>query len=342
MITALTGLLDASGSSRLEARLTSALTRPVRPQGAPLDVVLGGDPLAAKQTKRSIVLYSELAEQHIAHAKTYQRSWWSTEGLLKKHVIPRFGRMRLDEITSQDVAKFLADKASEGLSPSSCAKLRVLLGRSYQLALEWRMAGAELNPARGVKLPPFDNRRTRYLDRPEIDRLLAAAASSPNASMLAIINLLRLTGMRLRGLLEARWDGLNLARRTLHLPMCKNGKGRFVPLAQEAVDVINGLPRFEGCAYLLPNPKTGKPFVSIKRAWQTIRKEARLGDLRLHDLRHTFIALANAGVDLHGSELAFGHADLKSTSRYVHVSDGVLLAAVDAGAAGMASDPKQA
>ncbi len=106
------------------------------------EVMLGGDPLAAKKVKRAVPTYAELAEQHIAHAKTYQRSWWSTEGLLNKHVVPRFGRMRLDEITSQDVAKWLAEKAAEGLSPASCAKLRVLIGRSYQLALEWRLAGS--------------------------------------------------------------------------------------------------------------------------------------------------------------------------------------------------------
>jgi hypothetical protein len=142
------------------------------------EVVLGGDPLAQKQGKRAVPTYATLAEQHIDHAKTYQKSWWSTEGLLKKHVVPRFGRMRLDEITSRDVARFLADKAAEGLSPASCEKLRMLLGRSYQLAVEWEFAGAERNPARGVRIPTFDNRRQRYLTAAETDRLLRAAGRS--------------------------------------------------------------------------------------------------------------------------------------------------------------------
>ena len=86
------------------------------------EVVLGGSPLAAKQEKKAIPTYATLAEQHVAHAKTYQRSWWSVEGIIRKHLVPRWGRMRLDEITSQDIAKWLAEKGGEGLMPATVEK----------------------------------------------------------------------------------------------------------------------------------------------------------------------------------------------------------------------------
>lgn len=287
-------------------------------------------------TKRAVVTYAELAEQHIAHAKTFQRSWWSTEGLLNKHVVPRSGRMRLDELTSQEISRFLAEKAAEGLSPASCLKLKVLIGRSYSLAAEWRMEGSEANPARGVKLPAFDNKRERYLNAAEVDRLLTAAAASPSQMLRPILQLALYTGCRISELLNARWENVDLERRKWLVPMSKNGKGRHVPLAQAAVDVIEKLPRYDDCPYLVPNPETRKPFVSIKKAWQSARKAARLNDVRIHDLRHTCAsALVNAGVDLYAVGKMLGHADTKSTARYAHVSNLTLLAAVDAGAAGL-------
>ena len=52
------------------------------------EVVLGGDPSAAKADKKSIPTYGDIAGQHLAHAKTYQRSYDSTEMIMRRHVLP--------------------------------------------------------------------------------------------------------------------------------------------------------------------------------------------------------------------------------------------------------------
>jgi integrase len=89
-----------------------------------------------------------------------------------------------------------------------------------------------------------------------------------------------------------------------------------VPLSQAAIDIIELLPRFTGCPFLLPNPKTKKPFTEIKHSWQHARKEAVLGDLRIHDLRHSAASfMINAGIDLFAVGKVLGHADHKSTMR---------------------------
>ena len=43
------------------------------------EAVLGGDPSAKQATKKAIPLYRELAEQHLTHAASYQRSYDSTD-----------------------------------------------------------------------------------------------------------------------------------------------------------------------------------------------------------------------------------------------------------------------
>lgn len=83
----------------------------------------------------------------------------------------------------------------------------------------------------------------------------------------------------------------------------------------------------------MPNPKTKKPFTGIKHPWQTARREARLPDLRIHDLRHSAASfMINGGTDLFAVGRILGHADHKSTMRYSHLANETLMAAVEAGA----------
>ena len=302
------------------------------------EVVLGGDPSAKKELKRSVPTYATLAAQHLAHAKTYQRSYDSTEMIVRVHILPRWGKHRLDEVKTQDVAKWLAEKREEGLKPATVEKLRTVFHRTFELAQRWGLPGAEKNPVRAVPRPKFDNRRERFLTAEEAGRLLAAAERSPNPQLKAIVHLLLLTGARVSELLHAEWNHFDLERRLWLIPMSKTGKSRYVPLAQTAIDVIVQIPSLEGSPYLLPNPETGKPYVTLKRAWQTTRKEAKLRDLRIHDLRHSAASfMINAGIDLFAVGRVLGHADHKSTMRYSHLANDTLLAAVEAGAAKMAS-----
>ena len=297
------------------------------------EVVLGGDPAAAKDEKKAIPTYAELSSQHLAHAKTYMRSYDALETNMRLHLVPQWGKLRLDDITPQAIAKWLADKIADGASPAFAEKLRVTLGRSFELARQWSIPGSDKNPVRGVPMPVFDNRRERFLTADEAGRLLKAAGLSLNTQLRPIVALLLLTGARVSELLQAEWRHVDVDRRAWLIPMSKTGKARHVPLSQAAIDIIDALPRFEGCPWLIPNPETRRPFVSIKHAWQKARRDARLPDLRIHDLRHSAASfMINSGVDLFAVGKVLGHADYKSTLRYAHASNGLLLSAVEAGA----------
>ena len=102
--------------------------------------------------------------------------------------------------------------------------------------------------------------------------------------------------------------------------------------------MIEGLRRFKGCPWLLPNPETLKPFVSIKNSFKVATKVAKLHGLRIHDLRHSAASyMVNSGVDLFAVGKVLGHASYQSTQRYSHLANDTLLAAVEAGAAKQAA-----
>lgn len=299
------------------------------------EVVLDGNPAERKERKKAIPTYAQLAKQHIEHARTYQKRPENTEAVINGHLIPKWGKYRLDEIKQQDIAKWLAEKRKE-YAPATVEKLRMTLGRSFELGRRWDIPGAETNPVRGVPRKKFDNARERYLSATEARRLLEACERSYNPQLKAIVSLLLLTGARKSELLLAKWEHIDLERRSWLIPDSKTGRARRVPLSGPAVQVIKRLVQIPGCPWLLPNPETLKPYNTIKRAWATARAEAKLTGLRIHDLRHSAASfMINNGVDLFTVGRILGHADHQSTMRYSHLANDTLMAAVEAGAAKM-------
>lgn len=298
------------------------------------EVVMGGDPGAKKALAKSIPLYSELAEKHLAFAKLHLKSYDDLESCMRVHIVPKWGKTRLTDMTSQSVGQWLNEKRVGGLAPASVEKLRVILGRSFVLGASWDIPGTERNPTRGIPRKPLNNNRERFLTPEDTVRLKAAVAASQNPQLQHIVGLLLLTGARLRELLDAKWDNVDVERRSWFIPDSKTGKPRYVPLSTAAVAIIETLPRFKGCPWLVPNPETRKPFVSIKHGWQNAIKEANLPGLRLHDLRHSAASfMVNSGVDLFAVGKVLGHANYQSTQRYAHLANDTLLKAVEAGAA---------
>ena len=81
---------------------------------------------------------------------------------------------------------------------------------------------------------------------------------------------------------------------------------------------------------IFTNPVTGKPFVNLFYSWNSARVRAGMPEFRIHDLRHSFASyLVNAGRSLYEVQELLGHADIKTTSRYAHLSRERLAQAVE-------------
>lgn len=298
------------------------------------EVVMGGDPRAKKAEAKSIPFYKELSAMHLADAKLTQRSYLTTEMYVRRHIIPKWGKVRLTDIEPRGVSQWLGEKRAEGLAPATVEKIRVIFGRSFELGARWGIPGTDKNPVRAVSRKPFQNARERYLTAEEAARLREAVAASQNTQLQHIVGLLLLTGARKRELLDARWEHVDVERQAWVIPTSKSGKPRHVPLSKAALAIIEALPRFTHSPWLVPNPATGLPFVSVKNAWGRAIKVAKLPGLRIHDLRHSAAsAMVNSSIPLLTVGKVLGHASYQSTQRYAHLANDTLLAAVEAGAA---------
>ncbi|WP_406852571.1 tyrosine-type recombinase/integrase [Brevundimonas sp. BH3] len=297
------------------------------------EVVMGGDPLATKKEVKAIPLCGVLLDMYLEDSKARLKSHDTNEMYVRIHIRPKWGKVPVNEIETRAVAAWLQE-LGKTLAPATVEKIRVIMGRAYQLGQNWGVPGTDRNPTRGIARKPLNNARDRFLTADEAERLREACIVSNNPQLQHIVGLLLLTGARKRELLDAKWENIDLARRSWFIPTTKTGKPRHVPLSQAAIDIIESLPRFKDCPWLVPNPDTLKPFVSIKNAWAYAIKTANLPGLRIHDLRHSAASfMVNSGVDLFAVGKVLGHASYQSTQRYSHLANDTLLKAVEAGAA---------
>lgn len=301
-------------------------------------VVLGGNPLADKRALRSMPTVAEMAQRHLDFVKTYKRSWDVDERQFRNHLLPKFGHLRLDQVSTTEFATWLKEMRDQGYAPASVNRLMIIFRHMYNLGKRWGIPGTERNPILGISLLPENNRRERFLSAAETQRLHDALDLSENPLLKSIIALLLLFGCRKRELLDARWEHVDLSRRIWYIPMSKSGKARHVPISSAALAVLEALPRLRDCPYLLPNPKTQKPFNTIYHSWDTARRLAGLPEVRIHDLRHSAASnMISAGQSIYVVGQILGHRQVQTTERYAHVAPDALIAAVEAAAKGVGS-----
>lgn len=296
------------------------------------DVAHGRDPRHERAQTRQVPTFAQfIDEQYLPYIKSYKRSWSTDISLLKNHLLPRFGKCHLDEITRQDIVKMHAERKASGAAPGSANRLLIMMRYIFNLTLKWEVPGVGVNPCKGIPLMEENNKMERYLSVDEAERLYGAVCKSDNAMLKFIVPMLILTGARKREVLDARWDDFDLSRRLWRIPISKSGKARHVPLSDGALALLAALPRPDGCPWAFANPETRKPYVSVFYAWNTARQSVGLADVRMHDLRHSFASLLiNSGRTLYEVQHILGHTQVKTTQRYAHLSQDTLLAAANA------------
>ena len=293
-------------------------------------VALGQDPLNIKDEQRLCPTFHEFfTHKYLPFVKVDKRSWPTDESLYRNHIKDAFGEIKLNQITKGKVRDFLHSKISSGSAKGTVNRMLVLLRYSFNLAIEWEVAGVTENPAKGVKPFQENNKIERYVTQEESLALKAALEQSVNPLLKYIIAYLLVTGARKQEALRARWDDIDLNANVWRIPLSKSGKVRHITLSETAVDFLilvkaNNATllgqQFDSCPYVFPNPSTLKPFCNVFYAWDTARRLAGLPEVRIHDLRHTFAStLVNNGVSLYEVQKLLGHAHIRTTERYAHL-----------------------
>jgi site-specific recombinase XerD len=267
---------------------------------------------------------------YLPSVKTRKKSVGTDVSLLKNHLIPTFGHKSLSSIKPLDVQAFVNSLSGKGMAPASRNRILMLLKFMFNCAIKWEVLTQDMNPCKGISELLENNKLERFLTSDEAQRLRSAIATSANPLLGPIVQLMMLTGCRRGEALNAKKTDFDLERGSWLLPDPKGGKARHIPMNERAVDTVKAAlllgqnldHNFALNPYLFANPRTGLPFEQIYYSWDTARKKAGLKDLRMHDLRHSFAsAMVNSGMTLYDVKEILGHANIKTTQRYAHLSN---------------------
>ena len=299
-----------------------------------VDVAEGGDPSADKQADRHAPTMADLCDRYLKeHAEPHKRpsSVANDRRVIEKRILRELGNHTLNAVGRADLARL---HHSLRKTPYEANRTLALLSKMFNLAEAWGLRPDGTNPCRHVK--KFKEvKRERFLspdELAELNKVLAEAERSQTEmpGVLLAIRLLVLTGCRLSEILTLRWDWVDFEAGCLRLPESKTGS-KVVQLGTPALALLSGNPRQPDNPFVIVGRKRGSHLLNLGKPWHRIRAKAKLNNVRIHDLRHTFAsygAAANLSLPMIGKML--GHTQAATTQRYAHLAADPVKQATDA------------
>ncbi len=271
-----------------------------------------------------------------------QRTYERYESIVRVHLDPSIGRIKLKALTPAHVRELYREKLDAGLAPRSVLHIHRTLSKALKQAHADGMIPR--NATGPVRPPQPRGEEIRPLDREQVRALFEAAREG---RMEALYVVAVTAGLRRGELLGLKWEDVDLeagtlqVRRTLSEPKGgymfeapKSGNGRSVRLTRKATTAlrehrkrqleerIEHAGHWEDHGLVFPSG-VGTPISggNLHRAFKAVLRRASLPAIRFHDLRHTCATLLlRQGVNPKYVQDLLGHADISLTLNvYSHV-----------------------
>ena len=222
--------------------------------------------------------------------KVRQRTWERYESVMRVHIEPALGKVRLKDLTRAHVKGLYANLKTPHHAHIT---LRKALNDAVADGLVPR------NVAAGIKLPKH-RKEIKPLTPDQAKAFLEAARKD---RFYALYVLAVHYGLRQGELLGLKWQDVDLDAGTLQVRRTqsesrvgrieekpKNGRGRRIELSQSVCEVLRIHCETHGGRELVFTTEKGTPINSsnlVQRSFQSLLDACGLPRIRFHDLRHT-------------------------------------------------------
>lgn len=251
------------------------------------------------------------------------------ESIIRVHLAPYFGRMKLQDIGNLDIERYKAKKIKENLSAKSINNHLSVLRKSLHTALEW--GTIKFCPTiKNLKTPPYEY---DFLTDEEAKQLTDTANGKWRDMIIVTLG----TGLRFGELTALKWEDVDFDKSELVIRRAfakgvlgspKSNKIRHIPMSATVRHVLQSMNRSRGYIFADNNGDVLSQVASIKKLHRIARK-AGLRKIGWHTLRHTFAShLAQSGADLIAIQGLLGHSDIRTTMRYSHINGATLRKAI--------------
>jgi integrase len=276
------------------------------------------------------VTFDQVFEHNIKYKKLKEKTIRRRTNEYNLHIKPRFGHIKIKDLTTQQVADFKADLEQNFTSLNSArtvySNFKVLINHAI------KFFGLKADPTIAVGTIQRVRPNINFIRREEFEERVTQL---DHLYYCELTRLLFYTGLRVGEALALTWMDIDLAQNQLHV--------------NKTLDIITRVPttpKTAGSVGYVPFPKF------IKEMLERIKKESAekiygfnekmyvfgglapyhyshyhkkfkqvFPELRIHDLRHSYAAyLINKGVDIYLVKELMRHDDIKQTANtYGHL-----------------------
>ena len=241
--------------------------------------------LAAEKRRVITHTFEDVCNEYMERwSKPRKKSWREDQRIIRKNLLPRFGRLAPEEITRADMRRMVDDIARK--TPKQAGQVLARVRHIFNWAISQDLAA--VNPCSRIPAPATPQPRKRVLSDGEIRIVWHALedSESPHADTYKIILLTAQRGGEVRGML---WSEIDLAAAVWTIPASrsKNGQPHRVPLSPPALRILERR-HDAGGEYVFPGRNGGGSVPHTKWMHQKLVRASALDEpWNGHDLRRT-------------------------------------------------------
>ena len=232
------------------------------------------------------VTVDHLAKSYLErHARRNKKSWQADEGMIRREIIPEWGRRSAAGIARRDVIEIVESVAARG-HPYAANRLLALIRKMFAWGCEVDLVDS--NPGRGVSAPHRETARQRFLNDNEIAKLWSAWTQQ-GWPFGPLFKLLLLTGQSRSDIASMRLEDIQFQSRVWSPPGARSHGGHTheLPLSDFALELLAALPRSKGGLVFPAGPRADTPVTGYSNAVAKSRKLSGVEGWQLRDLRRT-------------------------------------------------------
>jgi integrase len=245
--------------------------------------ILRGVKMPANMKDKGIkfsVLAQEAIDWYVSHDRRDVRNF---KGRMK-FILEAFGDRVADEIKPSEIDAWIG---SHKWSPATKNRYKNVFGKTFKIALA--DGKVTTNPARLVEQRAENNARIRFPSAEE-EKRLRAVIWKRFPKHLPEFDVALNTGMRKSEQFSLEWPEVSLSRKRIRLQKTKNGSDREIPLNKTCLKVLEALHALRPHNGRIFLTKYGRDLNDPRKWFELALEDAKVQNLRWHDLRHTFIS----------------------------------------------------
>ena len=249
----------------------------------------GKDPAAEKRAERGTDTFAELAERYVEqYAKRHNKSWSQPDRLVRRYLLPKWGKLQATTISRADVKAIMAAIAAPILANQVLAAASAIFSWAVKQEL------VEINPCRGVERNETRSRE-RVLADAEVP-LFWRAFDDAGLVRSAALKALLLTGQRPGEIIHMRREHISGAWWTMPGAPCpevgwpgtKNSLSHRVWLPQALRDIIAELGNGEEPTGFVFSGHGRRAIKELDGAMRDVCRRLGIAEkVTPHDLRRT-------------------------------------------------------